>query len=137
MSINKQTVIAQHPLRARLAGDPEKASPTVKLIAQRLTPEDVARCQQIAFRLRELALQYRSINPRDPLIEANPAIVGIDIAIVAALRNLDLQRMLNADELALFAEHARIQQNIVRNPLPFFPAECMLEFARNGARKNP
>jgi len=129
--------IAQHPLRARMAGDPAKADPVTKLLASRLHPDDVTRCMQIAFRLRDLALQYRATNQKDYLIEANPAIVGIDIAIVAALRNLDLQRMLNADELALFAEHARIQQNIVRNPLPFFPAECMLEFARNGARKNP
>lgn len=119
-----------------MAGDVTKADPVTKLLA-RLHPEDVARCMQIAFRLRDLALQYRATNQRDYLIEANPAIVGIDIAIVSALRNLDLQRMLNADELALFAEHARIQQNIVRAPLPFFPAECMLEFARNGARKNP
>ena len=77
--------IAQHPLRARMAGDPAKADPVTKLLASRLHPDDVTRCMQIAFRLRDLALQYRATNQKDYLIEANPAIVGIDIAIVAAL----------------------------------------------------
>lgn len=136
MSNDKQPPVYSHRLPVRLAGSNAKPGPVESLLLQ-MIPADILACQQIAYRLRDIAKAHRIANGRpDPILEMNPAIIGIDVAIVHCLRDLDLRRMLNADELALIAEHGRIQKNIVRTPLPFFPAECMLEFARKGARKS-
>lgn len=113
----------------------DKLNPVQKLLSQ-LSPLHAQWALQIAYRLRDIATAHRiAANRPDPILEVNPAIIAIDISIVHVLRDLDLEKMLNADELALMAEHGRIQTNLVRNPFPFFPAECMLEFARKGARK--
>lgn len=130
------SVVSSHTLPVRQAGSKDKPDPVQQMIRQML-PLDVQLCQQIAYRLRDIARQHRYSSGRpDPILEMNPAVIAIDLAVVHCLRHLDLPRMLSANQLALIAEHGRIQQNIVRTPFPFFPAECMLAFARNGSRIN-
>jgi len=108
-------------------------------IMRGMHPYDIMQCQQIAFRARDLALQLRASMGRKPdeVLEMNPAITGIDFAVVWYFREgYDFAAMLKSDNLTFLAEFTIIQQNIKRDP-PFFSRDVRLRFARNGARFNP
>jgi hypothetical protein len=106
-----------------------KAPPAGSLDFGSITPRDMTLILQIANRGSRLSHHYRlTQDKRDAVIEANPEIVAIDIAVVHLTRRLHLQSFLECDDLTFMAEYATIQKNIIRAS-QFFPRHVALRFA--------
>lgn len=121
-----------------MPGIPPKAELDAMPRGQRfdlLTPHEMRLILACTHRACQSMSAWRLGFASDQVIEINPTVVSADFAVVHLLRNLDLQRMVNASEMDFISDYTLIEKNINRAAFSF-PAEVALRHAQIGAVHN-
>lgn len=91
-------------------------------------PIDRGICMELGKRASAMVVDIAQQKP-GRIVPPHPMICAMDFCIVKMKRDLDLNRLLNADPLAFLNEYVMIAQHIDRQKLNF-PDDVRLQFAR-------
>jgi hypothetical protein len=101
-------------------------------MTETMNVEDMRLCYLAAQRAYEWALDYKTRNKRDDLIDPDKMMFFMDICLAHYYRSVKLLEWLSSDDFAFIADFTTIEKSVNRG-CALFPLDVRLRFARLGA----